>query len=72
MLQLLKAVGIHTTQPKNVATYQHEIVINGARYKITVDGSKLVKVSGKLFVLLRGFLGDAITKEGLCTMKLKN
>lgn len=31
----------------NVATYQHEVVINGARYKITVNGSKLVKVSGK-------------------------
>ncbi|KAJ6257668.1 hypothetical protein Dda_7455 [Drechslerella dactyloides] len=32
-----------------VATYQHEIIVNGARFKITVDGSKLVKVSeGKL------------------------
>ncbi|KAK6336319.1 hypothetical protein TWF696_001881 [Orbilia brochopaga] len=28
-----------------VATYQHEIIVNGARFKITVDGSKLIKVS---------------------------
>ncbi|KAK6505623.1 hypothetical protein TWF481_007514 [Arthrobotrys musiformis] len=42
---IVNTVGRVKSKPTNVATYQHEIVINGARYKITVDGSKLVKVS---------------------------
>ncbi|KAF3259605.1 hypothetical protein TWF192_010464 [Orbilia oligospora] len=42
---IVNTVGRIKSKPTNVATYQHEIVINGARYKITVDGSKLVKVS---------------------------
>ncbi|KAF3909076.1 hypothetical protein ABW21_db0203110 [Orbilia brochopaga] len=43
-----------------VATYQHEIMINGARFKITVDGRKLVKVSGEFLSIIvhaRAFYG---------------
>ncbi|EPS38545.1 hypothetical protein H072_7689 [Dactylellina haptotyla CBS 200.50] len=42
---IVNTIGRVNSKPTKVATYQHEIVINGARYKITVDGSKLVKVS---------------------------
>ncbi|KAF3928005.1 hypothetical protein AA313_de0200533 [Arthrobotrys entomopaga] len=42
---IVDTIGRVKSKPAKVATYQHEIVINGARFKITVDGSKLVKVS---------------------------
>ncbi|KAK6540940.1 hypothetical protein TWF694_008322 [Orbilia ellipsospora] len=42
---IVNTIGRVKSKPTKVATYQHEIVINGARFKITVDGSKLVKVS---------------------------
>ncbi|KAF3919751.1 hypothetical protein ABW20_dc0108056 [Dactylellina cionopaga] len=49
---IVNTIGRVKSKPTKVATYQHEIVINGARYKITIDGSKLVKVSGEYLQLL--------------------
>ncbi|KAK6540941.1 hypothetical protein TWF694_008322 [Orbilia ellipsospora] len=48
---IVNTIGRVKSKPTKVATYQHEIVINGARFKITVDGSKLVKVSGEFLLM---------------------